>query len=171
MGLEIEVLSGSHDRAAFDCGNTELNNFLKKIARQHIVKGISRTFVLIDTDQPAEIIAYMSMVACEVFTDNIPHVWKKKYPERIPAAKLARLAVSTHQQRKGFGELLLVDAMKKTLKASESMGIAGLFVDAKHEQAKSYYSQFGFISLPEQLENLFLPLTTLANEVSGVDSF
>ena len=161
MSLKIEVLSGSHDRATFDCGDIALNIFLQKVARQHITKGISKTFVLIDTNQPTEIIAYMSMVACEIFTENIPHAWKKKYPKRIPAARLARLAVSTHHQRKGFGELLLIDAMKKTLNASESMGIAGLFVDAKHEQAKAYYAQFGFISLPEQLENLFLPLSTL----------
>jgi len=41
------------------------------------------------------------------------------------------------------------------------MGIAGLCVDAKHEQAKAYYKQFGFISLPEQLNNSFLPLSTI----------
>ncbi len=50
------------------------------------------------------------------------------------------------------------------LNVSSSIGIAGLFVDAKHERAKAYYEQFGFISLPEQLDNLFLPLQTLAKE-------
>lgn len=52
--------------------------------------------------------------------------------------------------------------MQKTLTVSYTMGIAGLFVDAKHEQAKAYYNQFDFISLPEQLDNLFLPLSTIA---------
>ena len=167
MTLEIEVLSKSHDRTTFDCGDTELNNYLQRVARQHIAKGISKTFVLIDTTNPVEIIAYMTITVCEVFTDNIPHTWKRKYPRKIPAAKLARLAVASNNQRKGYGELLLIDAMKKTLNVAENMGIVGLFVDAKHEQAKTYYSQFGFISMPEQLENLFLPLSTLAQNMKS----
>lgn len=105
----------------------------------------------------------MTLVVCEIYTNDIPHNWKKKYPAKIPAAKLARLAVLESEQRKGYGELLLVDAMKKTLNVSNSIGLAGLFVDAKHEQAKTYYSQFGFLSLPNQLDNLFLPLSSLLN--------
>ena len=161
MKLKIEVLSKTHNRTAFDCCDKELNYFLQKIARQHIKKGISKTFVLVDIDNPTEIIAYMTLVVCEIYACEIPHNWKNKYPEKIPAAKLARLAVSANQQKKGYGELLVIDAMQKTLNVSNSIGIAGLFVDAKHERAKAYYNQFGFISLPEQLDNLFLPLPTL----------
>jgi len=167
LTLQIEILSKSHDRVTFDCGDVELNNFLQRVARQHITKGISKTFVLIESANPAEIIAYMTIVVCEVNADHIPHNWKKKYPRKIPAAKLARLAVASNNQRKGYGELLLIDAMQKTLNVAENMGVAGLFVDAKHEQAKTYYSQFGFISMPEQLENLFLPLSTLEKNMNS----
>ena len=163
MNLIIEVLSKKHAQTSFNCGDSDLNYFLQKIARQHINKGISKTFVLIDQNNPTEIIAYMTLVVCEVFAENIPHQWKKKYPQKIPTAKLARLAVSLKAQRKGYGKLLLIDAMQKTLNVSRAMGVAGLFVDAKHIEAKNYYSQFGFIALPDQLENLFLPLSTLAD--------
>ncbi len=161
MRLKIETLSKKHNRTIFDCGDSELNYFLQKTARQHLSKGISKTFVLIDESDPTMIIAYMTLVVCEVLADEIPHKWKNKYPKIIPAAKLARLAVSTNQQRKGYGELLIIDAMKKTLNVSRNMGISGLFVDAKHKQAKNYYEQFGFIALPEQLEHLFLPISAL----------
>ena len=63
--LSIETLSKAHDRNAFDCGNKALNHFLQKIARQHDEKGLSKTFVLIDTEQPTVIIAYMSLVVCK----------------------------------------------------------------------------------------------------------
>lgn len=154
MALNIEVLSKAHDRSAFDCKDAELNSFLQRAARQHTKKGVSKTFVLVNMEKPAEIIAYMTLVVCEVFASDIPHAWVKKYPQKIPAAKLARLAVSGNHQRQGYGELMLIDAMQKTLNVSNSMGIAGLFVDAKHEEAKNYYSQFGFIALPSQLESL-----------------
>ncbi|RLB88500.1 MAG: GNAT family N-acetyltransferase, partial [Deltaproteobacteria bacterium] len=40
--IKIELLDKSHDRKRFDCGNTQLNIFLQKTARQHITKGMSR---------------------------------------------------------------------------------------------------------------------------------
>lgn len=159
--LSIEVLAKAHQRVEFDCGVDELNFFLQRIARQHIQKGISKTFVLVNTDKPTEIIAYMTLVVCEMFADDIPHQWQKKYPTRIPAAKLARLAVSLPYQRKGHGETLLMAAIQKTLNAANNIGLAGLFVDAKDNKAKNYYNQFGFISMPDQLDHLFLPLSSL----------
>ena len=160
--LTIETLTKAHNRNAFDCGDDALNHFLQKVARQHIEKGLSKTFVLIDTKFPVDIISYMSLVVCEVLADEIPHQWKNKYPQRIPAAKLARLAVTQEQQRKGYGQLMLINALQKTLNVSHAMGIAGLFVDAKHPQAQAYYQQFGFLALPEQLNNLFMPISTIA---------
>ena len=130
---------------------------------------LSKTFVLIDTEHPTDIIAYMSLVVCEVLADDIPHQWKNKYPNRIPAAKLAKLAVEIDQQKQGYGEILLIDAMQKTLNVSYKISVAGLFVDVKHEQAKAYYNQFSFISMPEQLNNLFLPLATLAKSLGSTD--
>ncbi|MBF0266316.1 MAG: GNAT family N-acetyltransferase [Gammaproteobacteria bacterium] len=160
--LKIETLSKMHNRADFDCDNDELNLYLQHIARQHLNKGISKTFVLIDDEQPTSIIAYMTLIACEVQANKLPESWEKKYPKQIPAVKLARLAVAVKQQRKGYGELLIIEAMNKTIEVASNLGIAGLFVDAKNQRAKTYYQQFGFISLPEKLENLFLPLATIS---------
>ena len=75
--LTIETLSKTHHRNAFDCGDELLNHFLQKIARQHNDKGLSKTFVLVDRQQPEEIIAYMTLVVCEVLADQIPHQWAK----------------------------------------------------------------------------------------------
>jgi len=55
------------------------------------------------------------------------------------------------------------------LSVSNAMGIAGLFVDAKHQQAKAYYHQFGFIGLPDQLDKLFIPLSTIAKSLKNTD--
>ena len=104
--LSIEVLSKSHHRDDFDCGNAVLNHFLQKIARQHSEQGISKTFVLIDKAHPNDIMAYMTMVVCEVLAQDIPHQWVNKYPRRIPAAKLVKHAVTQDKQRKGDGAIL-----------------------------------------------------------------
>jgi ribosomal protein S18 acetylase RimI-like enzyme len=91
----------------------------------------------------------------------LPQKYAKKYPSRAPAAKLARLAVAKKYQRQGLGSHMMVNAIERVLKVSEHLGIIGFFVDAKNKQAGAYYEQFGFIPLPDNPLELFLPLSTL----------
>jgi len=158
--MKLESLSKNHNRKGFDCGNDELNHYLKNIARQHSEKGISRTFVLIDEKNVSEIYGFFTLASCEIVVDKLPKKYAKKYPKRAPAAKLARLAVQKKFQKKGFGQYMLVNAIGRVIKVSEHLGIIGFFVDAKIE-AKTYYERFGFISLPDNPFELFLPLSTL----------
>lgn len=162
--LNIELLSKSHDRASFDCGVDELNQYLKNIARQHISKGISRTFVLFDDKEPAVILGFFTLAACEIRAEKLPQKYAKKYP--APAAKLAWLAISLKKQRQGLGKLLMVNAIERVITVSENLGIIGFFVDAKDINAKQYYEQFGFIPLPDDPLELFLPLETLRQAYS-----
>ncbi|MGK7882277.1 MAG: GNAT family N-acetyltransferase [Crocosphaera sp.] len=103
---QIELLSKHHDRTGFDCGENALNQFLQRTARQHIQKGLSRTFVLVDTEQPSLIIGFFTLTLCEVQVDNLPPRWAKKYPDVVPGVKLARLAVSKEFQKQGIGSLI-----------------------------------------------------------------
>ena len=65
--LTIELLDPSkHIRERFDCGNDALNYYLKKVARQHSERGVSRTFVLVDTDKPTIILGYYTLTICAV---------------------------------------------------------------------------------------------------------
>jgi GNAT superfamily N-acetyltransferase len=132
----IELLEKHHDRDRFDCGSDALNQFLKQTARQHIQKGVSRTFVLVDTEQPEVIIGFFTLTLCEVRTEKLPTRFAKKYPARVPGVKLARLAVSKDCQRQGIGGVLLIEAMQRALIVAENAGGIGLFVDAKDEVAK-----------------------------------
>ncbi len=157
----IELLGKHHDRDGFDCGNEALNQFLKQTARQHIQKGISRTFVLIDTEQPEIIIGFFTLTLCEVRVEKLPSKFAKKYPHIVPGVKLARLAVSKGYQRQEIGEVMMIEAMQRALVVAENAGGIGLFVDAKDELAKTYYSRYGFVSLDNALLEMFLPLSTI----------
>lgn len=157
----IELLTKSHDRNGFECGELALNVFLQRTARQHIQKGLSRTFVLIDDAQPSIIIGFLTLSLCEVKADYLPDCWSKKYPPVVPGVKLARLAVSLGWQRKGIGKVLLVEAMRKASDIAENAGVIGLFVDAKDASAKTYYEQYGFEGTKSRPLLLFLPLSSL----------
>lgn len=159
--LKIETVSRDHNRSGFDCGNDALNQYLKKIARQHLNKGISRTFVLVDDNMPTEVLGFFTLVSCEIFVDKLPRKYAKKYPSKAPAAKLARLAVGKDRQRQGLGTHMMINAVERVIRVSQNLGIIGFFVDAKDNEAKAYYEQFGFIQLPDSPLELFLPLATL----------
>jgi ribosomal protein S18 acetylase RimI-like enzyme len=143
--LRIELLSRRHNREGFDCGNLELNDYLRRTARQHTEKGLSRTDVLVDDQAPTEILVYVTVSLAEIITDTLPAEYAKKYPAKAHGVKLARLAVATSRQREGLGTLMMIHAMRKALRVADSTGIIGLFIDAKNEAASRYYRRFGFI--------------------------
>ncbi len=164
--LKIEPLSRAHDRTAFDCGVAELNAFLKATARQHGEKGLSRTFALIDSDKPTVILGFFTLTLCEIIAEHLPSSYLAIYPKHsLPAVRLARLAVSLRHQGKGYGALLVAEAVHRTILIADHAGSIGLFVDAKDNRAREFYKHYGFISLPGQNKTLFLPLKTLRTAI------
>jgi GNAT superfamily N-acetyltransferase len=162
--LIIRPLDSFHDRKTFDCGVPVLNDFLLKTARQHRDKGLSNTFVLLDETAPHEILGFFTLSFLEVDATTLPREYSHRLPKasRLPAAKLARLAVDKRCQGKGYGDLLMADAVKRIVATiNESGGITGFFVDAKDEHAQRFYLRYGFISLQDSPLTLFLPLQTL----------
>jgi N-acetylglutamate synthase-like GNAT family acetyltransferase len=161
MPLKIEPIGRSHNRSSFNCGNRDLNYYLQNTARQQSEKGISRTFVLVDSGNPFEILGFFTLVACEILVEKLPPRFAKKYPLRASAAKLARLAVALHMQRQGLGACMMLNAMERVLQVADNLGVIGFFVDAQDDPAAAYYRQFGFIPLPDNPLELFLPMATI----------
>jgi len=166
--LKIEELNRSHSRNGFDCGVSELNNFLRSLARQNLKKGLSRTFVLVDNKVPEEILGFYTLSIFEIIARKLPIKFSKKYKGQLPAVKLARMGVAKMRQKQSLGKYMLIDAMKRVVTISQNAGIIGFFVDAKNESAGDYYLNFGFISLPDHKQELFLPLATLYQMYSKV---
>jgi GNAT superfamily N-acetyltransferase len=164
---KIELLAKSHDRDGFDCGNEPLNLFLKQTARQHAERGISRTFVLVDEDAvtPKPILGFFSLNICQIKSESLSV--GNKFPRDVSGVRLGRLAVARTRQRQGIGKVLLVAAMGKFMEIFDRAGGIGLFVDAKDIDARLYYEQFGFVSMPSNELELFLPVKTIQEAVRG----
>lgn len=162
MSIIIEAITRQHNRKAFDCGVTELNQFLQQQARQKAAKHISKTYVAYLDSAPAPIIGYHSLTGYSVTT--LPdHRSYKKYPHPLSAVKLARLAVANSQQGLGLGERLLVDAIYRTVLVAEQISAIGLFVDPMSPELIPFYQQYDFLSAdpgdPSCLE-MWLPIKT-----------
>jgi GNAT superfamily N-acetyltransferase len=159
--MQIQPLTGSHNKQGFDCGAESLNNWLQQVARQHQDKGISKTFVATLEENPTQICGYYALTLAELDGQHLPQAWRKKMPRRIPGVRLGRLAVDARYQGKGLGALLLVDALSRAARIHREAGGIGLFVDALDEPAALFCQRFGFAAAPDNPLLLFLSAKTL----------
>lgn len=162
--LIISLLDAEkHDRKAFDCGESALDDYLKKTACQHLNKGIANTYVLTRRTEPRRVLGFFTLSFVEVDVSEMPVEHRKGLPKsHLPAARLARLAIDSRFQGNSYGRLLLVDAMRRVAGAMRQVaGVVGLFVDAKNSKVAGFYRKFGFIPLHDAPLTLMLPRQTI----------
>ena len=162
QALVITPLSPTHDRADFRCGVEALDRYLKKQAKQDIKRRISRVFVATKPDNPRTAVGYYTLSTLSIELNQFPEKLARKLPKHpVPAALVGRLAVSIAAQGQGVGKMLLADAIKRTLAASDQIAIFALVVDAIDDNAKGFYEGFGFTRLSDDSPRQFLPLKSI----------
>lgn len=161
--LVIEPLDSHHNRSGFSCGVDSLDQYLKKQARQDIKRRIARVFIATTGDNSSTILGFYTLSTLAVELTQLPTELARKLPRHsIPAALIGRLACATSAKGKGIGKMLLMDAIKRTLSASQDIAIYALIVDAIDEQAEGFYAQYGFTRLAVESRRLFLPLKSFS---------
>lgn len=164
MSFHIRSLDDSFNTKSFSCGEPVLDAYLQCYAKQDIKRGVARIFIASPVAEPQKVAGFYSLSAASVAADKFPDVMRKKLPRYpIPVALIGRLAVDKQAQGKGLGSILLVDACKRVVAASQSLAVAAIVVDAKSPQAAAFYQHFGFIELPGQEGRWMLPYSTFAN--------
>lgn len=148
-------LDNKHNFSNFDCGNSTLNDWLKKRALKNEAAGASRTFVV--TNKTNYIIGYYCLSTGAIEHSSSPKKVKRNMPDPIPIMILGRLAVDVQYQNKSIGKGLLKDAILRTIKVSQQTGIRALLVHALSEEAKQFYIQHGFYESPTN--NMTLMIT------------
>src|ERR1039457_6470388 len=78
-----------------------------------------------------------------------------RYPA-VPVARLRRLAVSLAYHGRKLGGALLWDAVERARRSE--VAVYALVVDAKDEQAESFYLHHGFVAFGDMARTLILPL-------------
>ncbi|MDB5969340.1 MAG: hypothetical protein JWQ90_1790 [Hydrocarboniphaga sp.] len=152
-----------HDRAGFDCGVAELNEYLRRFAGQHRRMGISSTYVLVDSDQPSLVLGCYSLSAAEVDIARLSESDRKKLPRfpvprfPIPCYRMGRLACRTDRRGAGLGRLLVGCAVDRCLQTRKLIPAYALLVDAKDAGAKAFYEHYGFTPLVDRATTLYLP--------------
>ncbi|MEZ4552287.1 MAG: GNAT family N-acetyltransferase [Dehalococcoidia bacterium] len=161
-----EPIARHHDRAGFDCGSTELNEYLERYARQNHERGGAKTFVAVFPGEPDRILGYYSIAPGSIESDRAPEQIRQRlgrYP--IPVFRLARLGVDQSVQGQGLGGEMLFAAAERALAVANEVGGMALVIDAKDEAAAEWYARFGAVPLRDDPLKLFLPLATVQEAI------
>lgn len=159
MPVAIERLAAHHQRQGFDCSEPLLNEFLQRQAGQLGRKGFGKTYVALGANGLA-VIGFVTLSVGQVETPRLPAGLKlPRFP--APILRLGRLAVDRSAQGHGVGRQLLSFALQLALEFSKSVGLYAVVVDAKHDQAKTYYQSMGFTSTLDDPLCLYLPVSVL----------
>jgi GNAT superfamily N-acetyltransferase len=148
--LIIEPISRLHNRKLFDCGDDEVNRFLREQALQDHEKDMSRTMVLILEADQTRIIGYHTLAMSQARQEEIPKD-KPKIKRSIPVVLLGQLGVDRAFQGRGLGELLLMDAQARVDEISRRAGIRAMMLGARNERLAKWYEQHDFVRFPGQL--------------------
>ena len=150
-----------HDRQAFTSGVAELDEYLHRFAVQQSKKGIAVVRVLVDTDMPKTILGYYCLSAAQIDAIQMDERTQQKLPRYpVPCFRLGRLATHLDHRNRGLGRLLIGCAVERCLEAKKHVAAYALVVDAKGEDAKSFYEHYGFTPCRDNPMTLYLSLGT-----------
>lgn len=158
--LEEQVLDAArHNRADFSCGEPELDVYLAQFAVQHVRRGVSSVYVLVDSDQPDNVLGYYAISAAQIDALQLSEAHRKKLPRYpVPCFRMGRLACRLDQRGTGLGRVLIGCAVARCLQARKQVAAMALLVDAKNEQAAAFYKHYGFTTCTDSPLTLYLPL-------------
>lgn len=163
-----ELNKAVHDRNSFDCGEYELNIFIKTQAAKHMQAGISRTMVLPANiallNKKYPICSFYSVAPSSISRKTLPESMAKKLPHYpIPVFLLAQLAVHKEFHGSGLGKVSLIKALNYLWEVNHYMRAYAIIVDCLSNSAQSFYAKYGFEVLGEYNGRIrmFLPMKTV----------
>lgn len=153
----------------FDCGESSLNEWLKKRALKNHIAGASRCFVVC---AGAEVIGYYSLSAGAISHEAAPKAMRRNMPNPLPILPillLGRLAVDKRCHNQRIGQALLRDAMIRSVSVASDAGVFALLVHALSDQAKQFYLSRGFVESPLQSMTLLMTIETIRSILAEPD--
>lgn len=161
MALAVEILDTSvHAREGFCSHDPTFEVFLKNKANKEHKQHISDTYVLVEEDNKSKILGYFTLSNHALILTDIPLELTRKLPNysTIGTVLLGRMGRDRYLTSKGFGVILLKEAIKQSL---ERGSFFALELRAKNLELVEYYRKFGFIQLMDDKRRMILPYSIL----------
>ncbi len=160
--MKIYKYDRQFKRDKFDCGKESLNNYIQRNATKDVESGACTCFIIKNDNQ--EVIGYYTLSTESIPIEDAPPEFQKKIKyQYVPVILLGRLAIDRNHFGKGFGKLLLVNSLKRSLGVAKNhVGAVAVIADPIDEEAKQYYLKYGFTLLPDS-GRMFMSMKTIGN--------
>ena len=163
MGGREEPIGRHHDRKGFDCGAPDLNEYLRRYARQNHESGGAKTFVAVSPGEPARVLGFYTISPGAIEFARVPASPTERLGRYdVPVFRLGRLAVDRSMRGRGLGGDLLLAAGERALAVATEVGGVALAIDAKDEKARRWFERFGALPLLDDPLKRILPLAVTA---------
>lgn len=175
--LTIEAFDPDrHDRSSFSCGIETVDNYFKRTANKLAKAGNVRLYVLVGPD--GAVAGFYAVNAHAVHYDQLPDRFARTRPVHghLPAAYVSMIARDERARGRGYGALLLADALARIARAAEILGIAVVMLDVldcgdpvRVAKRQALYAGFGFRPLESEPLRMFLPVATVGRILAALD--
>jgi GNAT superfamily N-acetyltransferase len=164
-----EAITKAHDRKTFDCGDAEMNDFIRRYARQSHELGGAKTFLAVEDTNTTRILGFYSLSPAALAHERTPAALRRGLARHdVPGFRLARLATHVSLQGQGLGGQLLAAAARRCIRAAAEVGGVILIIDAKSDQAAKWYAGYGAVALQDSPKTLVMALSTFAADVKAM---
>ena len=142
--LKAVRLSKIYDLSKFDCGDEDINEFLRKDALVYQDKKISTTTLFVYNE---EVIGFFSSAAGSIklnLEEKQHHAIQEKPIKEFPAIKIARIGRDMNYTGQNIGSTILKWAIGYILECSNMTAVRFVTVDSYPAKVK-WYEEFGFV--------------------------
>ncbi len=162
------LLTEAHDLAAFDSGESVLDDWLRERALRNLQIAASRTYVVC-RGETTRVAGYFALTMGQILARETLGAMRRNMPQQIPAVVLGRLAIDRAWQGRGLGRALLADVVRRSLRASADVSARLVIVHAISPSAEAFYLHHGFTRLPVPTPTLALDLLKLQRLAQSKD--
>jgi GNAT superfamily N-acetyltransferase len=152
-GTKLIRLAEDYPIKPFDCGDSDLNEFLLNDSRNYLKELLAVTYLI---ESPSDTIAYFSLLndKISILETESKSRWRRLFRDSMPlgkrfssypAMKIGRLGVSNNHKGQGWGTIIL-DYLKELFISNNRTGCRYITVDA-YRASLSFYETNGFTYL------------------------
>lgn len=140
-----EPLAAGEGIEDFCCGDPVVDRWVESHSKTARSRGTAVVYV---TRCEGRVAGFYTLSMHSVARASVSDGWfVRNAPESVPCLLLGMLGVDRRFQGHGLGAQLLRDALERAVKIAELAGARALVVDPSNEDARAFYTRYGFVGL------------------------
>lgn len=164
--FEIRRIRQGDSEQPFKCKTNALTAYFRKHAFDNDSRSTALTYVAVTND--GQVLGYYASAMASVKSADVAGSLTWEPPRYdLPVALMCRLATRKGLEGQGIGTRLLFHMFDTVAQTADKLGCLGIAVDAKDNEALTFYGKRGFEALPASPEQpewpkrMFLHIATI----------